>query len=46
MKLSATFFQRGFHWCLTRFVFNSQGLNEEEIRNTKEDKNTGNNKFF
>ena len=32
-------FQRGFNWCLTRFVFNSQGLNEEEIRNTKEEVN-------
>jgi hypothetical protein len=32
-------FQRGFNWCLIRFVFNSQGLSEEEIRNTKEELN-------
>ena len=24
-------FQRGFNWCLTRFVFNSHGMNEEEV---------------
>lgn len=32
-------FQHGFNWCLTRFVFNSQGLNEEEIRKGKEELN-------
>jgi len=32
-------FQRGFNWCLTRFVFNSQGLNKEEIRDMKEELN-------
>jgi len=32
-------FQHGFNWCLTRFVFNSQGLSEEEIHNTREELN-------
>jgi len=30
-------FQRGFNWCLTRFVFNSQGSSEEEIRRGKDE---------
>jgi len=34
-------FQRGFNWCLTRFVFDSQGSSGDEIRSAKEELNIG-----